>query len=131
LFFFFFFFFFAFHYPNKPPLDEAITAELRELYNSFQACLDLREKYMKKSKQRFRDDPKNKEDWEIYPAPPQPSWPLPPPEELARRKQREKEREADPIAAIGIDFDLEHVKLPEAHPVSSVCLKREIREITS
>lgn len=75
---------------------------------------------MMKSKQRFQDDPKNKEDWEIYPPPPKPSWPLPPPEELERRKQKEKEREADPIAAVGIDFDINHVKIPEAH---SVCNK--------
>lgn len=73
---------------------------------------------MTKSKQRFEDDPKNKDDWEIYPEPPKPSWPLPPPDELARRKQKEKEREANPIAAVGIDFDINHIKYPEAHPVS-------------
>ena len=98
--------------------DEAITAELRELYKTFQTCLDLREKYMTRSKQRFEDDPKNKEGWEIYPEPPKPSWPLPSPEELARRKQKEKQREANPIAAVGHDFDISHIKYPEAHPVS-------------
>ncbi|CAO0789635.1 unnamed protein product [Mucor circinelloides] len=40
--------------------DEAIAAELRELYNTFQKCLDLREKYMTKSKQRFEDNPKTR-----------------------------------------------------------------------
>lgn len=105
--------------------DEAITAELRELYNTFQKCLDLREKYMSKSKQRFEDNPKNRDSWEIYPPPPPPSWPLPPPDELARRKQKEKEREADPIAAVGIDFDINHVKIPGEHPVSIfVCFVR-------
>lgn len=101
-------------------IDEAITAELRELYNTFQKCLDLREKYMMKSKQRFEDNPKNREDWEIYPPPPPPSWPLPPPDELARRKQKEKDREADPIAAVGIDFDENHVEIPKEHPVSLI-----------
>ncbi|KAI8641679.1 hypothetical protein BD408DRAFT_388476 [Parasitella parasitica] len=96
--------------------DDAITAELRELYNTFQKCLDLREKYMMKSKQRFEDNPKNRDGWEIYPPPPPPSWPLPPSDELARRKKKEKEREADPIAAVGIDFHREHVKIPGEHP---------------
>lgn len=73
---------------------------------------------MQKSKQRFQDDPKNKDDWEIYPPPPQPSWPLPPPDELMRRKEKELKREADPIAAVGNDFDIHHIKLPEKHPVS-------------
>lgn len=73
---------------------------------------------MKKSKQRFEDNPKNKADWEIYPAPPPPSWPLPTPDELARRKKKEKDREADPIAAVGIDFHIDHVKIPDEHPVS-------------
>ncbi|KAL0135728.1 AMP deaminase [Mucor lusitanicus] len=96
--------------------DEAITAELRELYNTFQKCLDLRDKYMMKSKQRFEDNPKNRPDWEIYPKPPPPSWPLPPPDELARRKKKEKEREADPIAAVGSDFHREDIKIPGEHP---------------
>jgi AMP deaminase len=98
--------------------DEAITAELRELYKTFQTCLDLREKYIRKSKQRFQDDPKNRDDWEIYPPPPRPSWPLPPPDEWAIIKEKERRREADPIAAVGSDFDINHIKLPEKHSVS-------------
>ncbi|KAI8978608.1 hypothetical protein BDB01DRAFT_746401 [Pilobolus umbonatus] len=95
--------------------EEAINAELRELYNTFQACLNLREKYIRRSKQRLQDDPRNYPDWEIYPPPPPPSWPLPAPEEIKRRKQKEKEREADPIAAVGIDFDINHFELPGEH----------------
>ncbi|KAG2201548.1 hypothetical protein INT47_007425 [Mucor saturninus] len=101
---------------DTKPTDDAITAELRELYKTFQTCLDLRNKYMLQSRQRFEDDPKNKPNWEIYPPPPPPSWPLPPPEQLEKEKQKEKAREANPIAAIGIDFDINHVKLPESHP---------------
>ncbi|KAI9363765.1 hypothetical protein BD770DRAFT_433805 [Pilaira anomala] len=96
--------------------DEAITAELRELYNTFQTCLDLREKYMMSSKQRFSDDPKNQPGWEIYPPPPPPSWPPPPPEVLAELKKKEKAREANPIDSVGIDFDPNHIKIPDAHP---------------
>jgi AMP deaminase len=101
-------------------VDEAIAAELRELYKTFQTCLDLREKYMIRSKQRFFDDPKNKPGWQIYPPPPPLSWSLLPPEELAKEKAKEKVREADPIAAIGIDFDMKHVKIPDSHPVSDL-----------
>ncbi|KAI7897561.1 uncharacterized protein BX663DRAFT_538896 [Cokeromyces recurvatus] len=101
---------------NTTYKDDAITEELRELYNTFQTCLDLRKKYIRKSKQRFKDNPKNKDDWEIYPPPPPPSWPLPPPEELKRRRRKEKEREADPVAAVGSDFDINHIKIPGDHP---------------
>lgn len=99
-------------------IDEAITAELRELYNTFQTCLNLREKYMASSKQGPRDDPKNKANWEIYPPPPPPSWPPPSPEELAELKAKEKAREANPIDSVGADFDPLHIKIPGPHSVS-------------
>lgn len=73
---------------------------------------------MMSSKQRFSDDPKNQPGWEIYPPPPPPSWPPPPPEVLAELKKKEKAREANPIDSVGIDFDPNHVKIPDAHPVS-------------
>ncbi|RCH79533.1 AMP deaminase, partial [Rhizopus stolonifer] len=95
--------------------DDAITAELRELYGALQKCLDLREKYIEFSSQRLMDDPRNQDDWEIYPAPPPRSWPLPPPEELERRKAKEKAREADPVAAVGSDFDFAQCKIPGPH----------------
>ncbi|GAA5803832.1 hypothetical protein EDC94DRAFT_582172 [Helicostylum pulchrum] len=103
--------------PNvKIPVKEnAITAELRELYGALQKCLDLREKYIELSCQRLTDDPRNSADWEIYPPPPPKSWPLPSPEELERRKKKEKAREADPVAAVGSDFDFSQCKIPSPH----------------
>ncbi|KAG1056842.1 hypothetical protein G6F43_001293 [Rhizopus delemar] len=95
--------------------DDVITAELRELYGALQKCLDMRQKYMDQSFQRLSDDPRNHDDWEIYPAPPPKSWPLPSPEELERRKAKEKAREADPVAAVGSDFEFSHCRIPEAH----------------
>ncbi|KAI8374110.1 uncharacterized protein BYT42DRAFT_500179 [Radiomyces spectabilis] len=92
--------------------DDAITSELKQLYSQFQGCLDLREKYMLCSLQTLMDDPKNKDDWEIYPPPPPRSWPVPSPEELAHRKQIEKQREHDPVAAVGSDFEFEKCKIP-------------------
>lgn len=128
-----FFFIYSFFFPSMKLTmckDDAITAELRELYKTFQTCLDLREKYMFKSRQRFVDNPKNQPDWEIYPPPPPPSWPLLSPEQLEKEKAKEKAREADPIAAIGIDFDINCVKLPGSHPVSKFYKKRKNRAIS-
>lgn len=75
---------------------------------------------MKLSCQRICDDPKNKDDWKIYPAPPPASWPLPPPDELAKLRQKEKEREADPVAAVGSDFIFEECEIPGKHDVSDI-----------
>ncbi|CAO3677841.1 unnamed protein product [Umbelopsis ramanniana] len=93
--------------------DDDISNELQKLYTNFQRCLDLRDKYMEASCQRPFDNPKDQDDWEIYPAPPAPSWPLPPPEELQRRKERELAREADPVGFVGSEFDYNHCKMPK------------------
>jgi AMP deaminase len=79
---------------------EHVTAELQALYASFQRCLDLREKYMRLSRQRLEDNPANYDGqyapnasivvnggatssteasqtfkrWGIYPPPPSPHW---------------------------------------------------------
>lgn len=95
--------------------DDAVTAELCGLYQTLQNCLDLREKYMKLSCQRWEDDPRNRDDWEVYPPPPPPSWPLPSPEEQARRREKERRREEDPVAAVGSDFEWEKCKIPGNH----------------
>ncbi|KAG2182456.1 hypothetical protein INT43_007386, partial [Umbelopsis isabellina] len=95
-------------------IDDDISNELQKLYTSFQRCLDLRDKYMAASCQRLFDNPKDHPDWEIYPPPPPPSWPLPPPEELQRRKERELEREADPVGFVGSDFDFSRCRIPES-----------------
>ncbi|KAI7878637.1 AMP deaminase [Lichtheimia hyalospora FSU 10163] len=95
--------------------DDAVTAELCGLYQTLQNCLDLREKYMKRSCQRWEDDPRNRDDWEVYPPPPPPSWPLPSPEEQARRREQERRREEDPVGAVGSDFEWEKCKIPGNH----------------
>ena len=98
-------------------VDDAVTAELCGLYQALQNCLDLREKYMKRSCQRWEDDPRNRDDWEVYPPPPPPSWPLPSPEEQARRREQERRREEDPVGAVGSDFEWEKCKIPGNHEV--------------
>ncbi|RUS35612.1 hypothetical protein BC938DRAFT_482163 [Jimgerdemannia flammicorona] len=97
--------------------DEGITAELQSLYTNFQKCLDLREKYMTYSCQRLFDNPKDRDGWEIYPPPPKPSWPLPPPEELEKRREKDAARERNPIEAVGSDFKFEDCAIPGEHEV--------------
>lgn len=106
--------------PSFALLDDAVTAELCGLYQTLQNCLDLREKYMKRSCQRWEDDPRNRDDWEVYPPPPPPSWPLPSPEEQARRREQERRREEDPVAAVGSDFEWDKCKIPGNHEVGII-----------
>ncbi|CAK5277411.1 unnamed protein product [Mycena citricolor] len=72
--------------------DVAVTPELAQLFQSFQRCLQLRDKYILKSRQRLGDDPRHydgsfpglddmhadpparPEPWKIYPKPPPPHW---------------------------------------------------------
>ena len=61
------------HEPGKFTTDY-IAAELKTLYRSLLNCLELRDKYMELSCQRHGDNPKDADNWEIYPPPPQPSW---------------------------------------------------------
>ena len=41
------------------PVEAAITAELEPIFHSLRKCLDLRDKYMVKSRQRLGDNPKD------------------------------------------------------------------------
>ncbi|KAG5341099.1 hypothetical protein C0989_011691 [Termitomyces sp. Mn162] len=80
--------------PSEIPASEANSnSEFSPLFQSFQRCLNLRDKYMAKSLQRLGDNPKDYdghqpiidkdlghvplpqfEKWEIYPPPPPPHW---------------------------------------------------------
>ncbi|KAI9284706.1 hypothetical protein BC943DRAFT_337992 [Umbelopsis sp. AD052] len=92
-----------------------ITSDLQELYVNFKKCMDLRDKYMAYSAQRLFDNPKDKDDWKIYPEPLPPSWPLPPPEEWEKRRQQEARRAADPIGSVGNDFHQQDCSIPPKH----------------
>lgn len=73
---------------DAPDAEPAFSQDLRSLYESFQNCLDLRDKYIIRSKQRLEDNPQsydgiykpNGEEetaypaWKIYPNPPKPHW---------------------------------------------------------
>ncbi|KAG2070339.1 hypothetical protein BDR04DRAFT_934379, partial [Suillus decipiens] len=52
-----------------------ITPELARVVQSFQKCLELRDKYITKSLQRLGDNPRDHDGpWVIYPQPPPPHW---------------------------------------------------------
>lgn len=51
-----------------------IAPELRAICTSIQSVLDIRHRYIGLSLQGPNDNPKDNEDWIIYPPPPQPVW---------------------------------------------------------
>ncbi|ODV68370.1 AMP deaminase [Hyphopichia burtonii NRRL Y-1933] len=56
--------------PEEYPSDELI-----DLFKNVKLCLDLRHKYLKRSHQFDEmENPKNKDDWNIYPPPPKPTY---------------------------------------------------------
>lgn len=54
---------------SEPP-----SKELVEIYKNIKWCMDIREKYQSLSLQTDSSNPKNKDDWKIYPDPPTPYW---------------------------------------------------------
>ena len=56
------------------PNDESIVSEVRSVCEKIKKILDLRQKYTKVSLQCPGDNPKDDENWEIYPPPPNPVW---------------------------------------------------------
>ena len=52
----------------------SLTEDEKVIIQNFKKCLLIRSEYMLDSSQRDVDNPKNKQDWTIYPAPPPPSY---------------------------------------------------------
>ncbi|KAI9099699.1 hypothetical protein DFS34DRAFT_678264 [Phlyctochytrium arcticum] len=63
---------------EQPQLDKQLSDELQSIFESLQKCLQLRKRYMMSSYQCAGDNPKDADDWDIYPPPPPPSYPPPP-----------------------------------------------------
>lgn len=55
-------------YSDEPSL------ELIEIYNQLKWCVETRKKYQEVSLQVASENPKNSDDWNIYPNPPSPFW---------------------------------------------------------
>lgn len=54
--------------------DTAVTAEVQDICEKIKHILDLRQAYLKVSLQCPGDNPKDDEEWDIYPPPPEPVW---------------------------------------------------------
>ncbi|EGG00953.1 uncharacterized protein MELLADRAFT_117941 [Melampsora larici-populina 98AG31] len=94
----------------------AFSQDLRSLYESFQNCLDLRDKYIIRSKQRLEDNPQSYDGiykpegdqetayppWKIYPNPPKPHWHSP---THVKRSDRSKVDENSPESLKPFEFD--------------------------
>ncbi|KAJ5609900.1 hypothetical protein N7528_009166 [Penicillium herquei] len=100
---------------SQGPGGDAITSELSAIYRKIKGLLHRREKYMTLSQQRPGDDPRDREDWEIYPPPPEPAWDdgkeyqpgnTGGPSDSARKKRKMGQD-------IGEDFDMDELSLPE------------------
>ena len=59
---------------DLPQYFGAPSQELVELYTKVQECRNLRARYQGLSMQRHGQNPKNRQEWEIYPPPPKPSY---------------------------------------------------------
>jgi AMP deaminase len=58
------------------PQDSELATELQEIFASLEQCIELRSKYLHESLQCPGDNPKDSDDWQIYPEPPKPSYPV-------------------------------------------------------
>ncbi|KAJ5715697.1 uncharacterized protein N7483_012878 [Penicillium malachiteum] len=100
---------------SQGPGGDAITSELNAIYRKIKGLLHRRAKYMTLSQQRPGDDPRNQEDWEIYPPPPEPAW------HDGKEFQPENTGEPSDLTGkkrkmgqdIGEDFDMDEFSLPE------------------
>ncbi|KAG2216956.1 hypothetical protein INT45_001427, partial [Circinella minor] len=85
--------------------DIGVVDDLQKVYEKLHTCLDIREKYINRSRQRFEDDPRNKDDWKIYPS---------------------GESTADSPAAVGNSFSIEECEIPGDHElfifISDCCI---------
>ena len=54
--------------------DPAVTAELAAIYTSIREILELRRRFLGLSLQGEHDNPKDSNNWIIYPQPPEPVW---------------------------------------------------------
>ncbi|KAJ2746128.1 AMP deaminase [Coemansia sp. BCRC 34301] len=71
--------------------------ELRRIGDALSRCMAMRNKYMQTSMQRESDNPRNRPEWQIYPAPPPPAW-----------------RNFDqPVKEAAQDFDLDQCVIPD------------------
>lgn len=76
--------------------------QLMDIFSKIKKCQDLRKSYQFNSVQLNEQNPKNRDDWEIYPEPPKPSY------DAATKTEIKVENKPD-----WETFDINEVKIPE------------------
>ncbi|KAH3666818.1 hypothetical protein OGAPHI_003267 [Ogataea philodendri] len=85
-------------------ISETPSKELLDIYKNIETCIQIREKYQKLSLQRPQDNPKNRQDWSIYPDPPAPFW--------KKGDRYSIERNPDKGDQLASHFDIDKVDIP-------------------
>ncbi|KAK9461873.1 uncharacterized protein V1516DRAFT_711323 [Lipomyces oligophaga] len=94
------------------PYDDDIDDEIRVVCGSIERCLQLRQKYMTISNQRYNDNPRDSPSWKIYPPPPAPSW-TKSKEPLVDGEEPETSKRPDGVDGVGWDFHFDKCLIPE------------------
>ncbi|GAO15288.1 hypothetical protein UVI_02041120 [Ustilaginoidea virens] len=95
-----------------------VNAELSAISKNIQKVLDVRRKYIALSCQGLDDNPRDGDDWEIYPPPPEPAWSQTkggrtdfpgsnPSEQGTQTKRPSLSRRRKPGLDVGEDFNME------------------------
>lgn len=101
-----------------------LSTELQALYAAFQSCLDLRDKYIRVSRQRLEDNPQSYDGefwvddahpdggrsapfppWKIYPEPPKPHW-------QGRDAWSNRTQDEDPSPQKPNEFHMDECEIP-------------------
>ncbi|CAG8475248.1 6967_t:CDS:10 [Acaulospora morrowiae] len=90
---------------------EQVKQELNMIHTKFQKCLDLRDKYMALSLQRLGDNPKDRDDWTIYPPPPYRAYA----QSRASNEPPSLDTKEKKKTAVGEDFIFDECEIPEEH----------------
>ncbi|KAI8927404.1 hypothetical protein BC831DRAFT_534182 [Entophlyctis helioformis] len=102
-------------HPCEP--DVELGQELEEMFKTLEKCVELRARYMECSYQCLGDNPKDSDDWEIFPPPPPPSYP-PPPRSAGDAASAARFVPVDHShPSLPDDFDFSQFHIPEEHPV--------------
>eukprot|EP00842_Homolaphlyctis_polyrhiza_P006890 jgi/Hompol1/790/HPOL_002405-RA len=104
-------------YSQKESTDVELGKELEEMFKMLEKCIELRAKYMEASFQCLGDNPKDSDDWEIYPPPPQPSYP---PNTLGPNAYpigSQQQPTSGSAQSVNQDIDLAAFHIPEDHDI--------------
>ena len=100
--------------PNDVGLDSSLSNQLSVIFDAWKHCIELRQKYLASSLQLPGDNPKDNDNWIIYPPPPDPSY-KPTNGEIVAQKDIKSDMET---------FDFNNCVIPPAHHVSFFNLVR-------